>query len=74
MSEMGRKRAGFADIQTTRLAFGQDEVRCPSCNRRVGPNDNPKLIPTFGTAEPSLATLTCQRCRTTLTIRFVDPE
>lgn len=74
MHEMGRKRAGFADLQTTRLAFSQDGVRCPSCNRRVGQADNPKLIPTFGTAEPTLATLTCQRCRTTLTIRFVDEE
>ncbi len=71
---MGRKRAGFADLQTTRLAFGQDEVRCPNCNRRVGQADTPKLLPTSGAAEPSLATLTCQRCRTTLTIRFVDPE
>ena len=71
---MGRKRAGFADLQTTRLAFSQNEARCPTCHRRVGESDEPKLIHTFGTAEPTLATLTCQRCRTTLTIRFVEPE
>ena len=69
---MGKKRPGFADIQTSRKAFDQDEVRCPSCNRKVGPGDNPKFIGAFGNAASTLATMTCQRCRTMLSIRFIE--
>jgi hypothetical protein len=70
---MGRKkRPGFADVHTTRSSFHADEVRCPNCRRKVGPADGPKFIATFGDAEPTLATLTCERCRTMLSIRFVE--
>jgi uncharacterized protein with PIN domain len=70
---MGRKkRAGFADLHVTRASFSRDEARCPTCNRHVGASDNPKLVATFGSAEPTLATLTCERCRTMLSIRFVE--
>lgn len=70
---MGRKkRPSFADLHVTRTAFHNDEVRCPTCRRHIGAADNPKLIATFGTAEPTLATLTCERCQTMLNIRFVE--
>lgn len=70
---MGRKkRPGFADIQTTAEAFERDEVHCPQCNRIVGPKDNPRRVMSFGNAAPTLATMTCQRCRTSLSIRFVE--
>lgn len=72
---MGRKkRPGFADIHTTRQAFDQAEVRCPECHRPVDKSDNPKLIATLGGGEPTLATLTCKRCLTMLSIRFVAAE
>ncbi len=38
----------------------------------VGPDDGPKLIGTFDNAAPTLAILTCQRCRTALSIRFIE--
>ncbi len=72
---MGRKRRpGFADVHTTRTSFREDEVRCPNCKGHVGPADNPKFIATFGEAEPTLATVTCERCRTMLSIRFVEAK
>lgn len=70
---MGRKkRVGFADIHTTRKSFGADEVRCPNCKHPVGPADHPRFVATFGDAEPTLATLSCERCKTMLSIRFVE--
>lgn len=70
---MGRKkRPGFADVHATKTAFDAGEVRCPSCRRHVGPSDGPKFIATLGGGEPTLATLTCERCRTMLSIRFVE--
>lgn len=70
---MGRKkRPGFADVHTTRVSFHADEVRCPNCRRHVGPADGPKFVATLGGGEPTLATLTCERCRTMLSIRFVE--
>ncbi len=69
---MGRKRPGFADIQTTRAAFARDEARCSRCKNVVGPRDEPRFVRTFGTAEPTLATLTCQRCKTLVSVRFVE--
>ena len=69
---MGRKRAGFADIQTTRAAFERDEARCARCKTVIGPRDGPRFVQTFGSALPTLATLTCQRCKTLVSIRFVE--
>ena len=58
----------------SRKAFEAGEARCPKCNRRVGPEDGPKFIGTFGNAAPTLATLSCERCRTSLSIRFVEED
>lgn len=69
---MGRKRAGFEDVMTTRAAFERDEVRCGRCKTTVGPRDEPRFVRTFGTAQPTLATITCPRCHTTVSIRFVE--
>ncbi len=69
---MGRKRPGFSDIQTTRAAFERDEARCSRCKSVVGPRDGPRYVQTFGAQIPTLATLTCQRCKTLVSIRFVE--
>jgi len=69
-----KKRPGFADVHTTRSSFDAGEVRCPKCRRHVGPSDGPKFIATLGGGEPTLATLTCERCLTMLSIRFVPAE
>lgn len=69
---MGRKkRPGFADLQGTRGALARGEIRCPECNRPVSGDDALKFVAALGESEPSLATLTCTRCRTMLSIRFV---
>jgi len=61
-------------VHTTRSSFDAGEVRCPKCRRHVGPSDGPKFIATLGGGEPTLATLTCERCLTMLSIRFVPAE
>ena len=72
---MGRKkRPGFADLQGTRAALARGEIRCPECNRPVSSDDALKFVAALGESEPSLATLTCTRCRTMLSIRFVAEE
>ncbi len=71
---MGKKKPGFADIQGTHAELGRAELRCPGCNRRVSSADNLKFVGTLGRVEPSLATLTCPRCRTMLSIRFAPAE
>ena len=67
-----RKRAGFADLTTTRAAFERLESRCPSCHRPIGPKDQPAFVRTIGAGTPNLATMRCGRCSAMLTIRFDD--
>ena len=70
---MGRKkRIGFADLQATRAEFERRELRCPECKRRLSEEDEPKLVTALGQTQPTLATLSCPRCRTMLSIRFVE--
>lgn len=69
---MGRKkRVGFADLQATHAELGRGELRCPECKRSVSDADGLRFVPALGEAEPSLATLNCPRCRTTISIRFI---
>jgi len=68
---VGRKKPGFADIEGTRAQLANNELRCPKCNRKVASDDPLKFVGTLGHSEPSLATLTCPRCRTMIGIRFV---
>ena len=69
---MGRKkRIGFADLQATQAEFERGELRCPECKRKLSEEDAPKLVSTLGSSAPTLATLSCPRCRTMLSIRFV---
>lgn len=69
---MGRKkRPGFADIHVTRASFDGNEARCPTCKQPVGPGNGPRFVSALGGGLPTLATLTCERCRTMLSIRFV---
>jgi endogenous inhibitor of DNA gyrase (YacG/DUF329 family) len=72
--DMGRKkkRVGFADLQATHAELGRGELRCPECKRNVSEADGLRFVPTLGQAESSLATLNCPRCRTTISIRFVE--
>lgn len=70
---MGRKkRPGFADVHASRAAFDATSVPCPTCKQPVGAGSGPRFVATFGNAPPALATLTCERCRTMLSIRFVE--
>ena len=70
---MGRKkRIGFADLQATRAEFERRELRCPECKRKLSEEDAPKLVTTLGQSQPTLATLSCPRCRTMISIRFVE--
>ena len=72
---MGRKkRVGFADLQATHTELGLGELRCPECRRSVSDADGLKFVPALGQSESSLATLTCPRCRTMLSIRFVAAD
>lgn len=68
---MGRKKPGFADLEGTRAQLAKDELRCPSCNRKIASDDALKFVGTLGRGEPSLATFTCPRCRTMISIRFI---
>jgi phage FluMu protein Com len=69
---MGRKkRVGFADLQGTRAELGHGELRCPECKRSVSEADGLRFVPALGQTEPSLATLSCPRCRAMLSIRFI---
>jgi endogenous inhibitor of DNA gyrase (YacG/DUF329 family) len=67
-----KKRVGFADLQATRAELGRGELRCPECKRSVSDADGLRFVPTLGQAESSLATLNCPRCRTTISIRFIE--
>jgi phage FluMu protein Com len=69
---MGRKRAQFADVTTSRGAFDRLETRCPNCKRPIGPQDAPTFVRSFADAPANLATMRCGRCRAMLTIRFED--
>ena len=70
---MGRKkRVGFADLQATRAELGRGELRCPECKRIVSDADGLRFVPALGQTESSLATLKCPRCRTTISIRFIE--
>ena len=69
-----KKRVGFADLQTTRAEFGLGKLRCPECSRTMSEADALKFVPAFGQSQSSLATLNCPRCRTTISIRFVEPS
>ena len=71
---MGRKkRVGFADLQATHAELDRGELKCPECSRKVSEADGLKFVPALGQRESSLATLDCPRCRTMLSIRFVEP-
>lgn len=67
-----RKRAGFADLTTSRRAFEGLEARCPSCRRPIGPEDKPAYVQALGSSAPTLATMRCGRCSAMLTIRFEE--
>jgi endogenous inhibitor of DNA gyrase (YacG/DUF329 family) len=70
---MGRKkRVGFADLQATHAEFEGGALRCPECKRSVSATDDLRFVPTLGQTESSLATLKCPRCRTTISIRFIE--
>lgn len=71
---MGKKRPGFADIRGTLAELERDELRCPTCNRKVTSADELKFIGTLGPAVSSLASLTCPRCRTMISIRFIAAD
>ena len=69
---MGRKkRIGFADLQATHAELDRGELRCPECKRSVAEADGLRFVPALGHTESSLATLSCPRCRTMISIRFV---
>ena len=71
---MGRKkRIGFADLQATQAELEGGEIRCPECKRKVSQDDGLRFVAAFGEAAPSLAQLSCPRCRTMISIRFVAP-
>jgi endogenous inhibitor of DNA gyrase (YacG/DUF329 family) len=72
---MGRKkRVGFADLQATHAGLGRGELKCPECRRGVSEADGLRFVPAFGRSESSLATLNCPRCRTAISIRFVEAD
>jgi len=68
-----KKRSGFGDVSVERARFDRDEAKCPSCNRPVGPSDNPSYVQSLGKGDPRLATMRCGRCQAELTVRFEDP-
>jgi hypothetical protein len=68
-----KKRSGFGDVSIERARFDRGEAKCPSCNRPIGPQDNPSFVSSFGKGESRLATLRCGRCQAELTVRFEDP-
>jgi len=69
---MGRKkRIGFADLQATHAELDRGELRCPECKRSVSDADGLRFVPALGQTESSLATLSCTRCRTMISIRFI---
>ena len=69
---MGRKkRIGFADLQATQAELDRGELRCPECKRKVSEADGLRFVSAFGEAAPSLAQLSCPRCRTMISIRFI---
>lgn len=65
-----KKRVGFADLKATHAELRRGELRCPECKRSVSDADGLRFVPAFGQTESSLATLTCPRCRTTISIRL----
>src|SRR2546428_1469518 len=70
--DVGRKkRIGFADLQATHAELDRGELRCPECKRKVSEADGLRFVPAFGQAEPSLAALSCPRCRTMISIRLI---
>jgi len=66
-----KKRVGFADLQATQAQIDRGELRCPECKRKVSEADGLRFVPAFGKAEPSLAQLSCPRCRTMIGIRVI---
>lgn len=71
---MPRKRAGFADLQGTLEQLRRGELRCPTCNRKVTDESEVRFVQTLGQSTSSLATLSCPRCRTAVSIRLVQAE
>ncbi len=71
-AQVGRKeRIGFADLQATHEELGRGELRCPECKRGFTEADGLRFVPALGQTESSLATLSCPRCRTMISVRFV---
>jgi len=66
-----KKRIGFADLQATQAELARGELRCPECKRKLSEADGLRFVAAFGEAAPSLAQLSCPRCRTMISIRFI---
>lgn len=72
--DVGRKkRIGFADLQATHAELDRGELRCPECKRGVSEADGLRFVSALGQTASSLATLSCPRCRTMISIRFIQP-